>query len=342
MRWFRKCESDLLKNPVWGHPVRFCGLSSLLVVSWPLYPASAASDGSGDVGVSAVPLSLLSEDFENGGAMPDGWTQTNVTGSLQWVFQAGGNYGEPDSAYSGSYNALLYCENYDYPQTILSTPPIDFGVALGDAQLTFWHYMDDYFGDQDELRVYYKTSAGGAWTLLATYTSEVKVWTQQTVSLPNPGGTYYVGFEGTARFGFGICIDDVEVTGQIPTGSFAEWAETYCPGMTLAEAFVDDRNDDGVQNGFEYAFGTNWTSGTLLLSMASSSGVPVVDIPRQTLTSLPYADIYLEMTSSLSPASWSSNGIESVTDPGMPANRFWFKPAEQGTNAFFRLKGTLR
>lgn len=329
------------------------GLISLLLVVCPPFFARADAPGgdavmtggavaSAGVSVSSVPLTLLSEDFENGGSMPDGWTQEYVSESLDWVFQAGGNYSQPANAHGGAYNALLYVEDYTYPQTILSTPPIDFGVALGNAQLTFWHYMEDYFGDQDELRVYYKTSAGGSWILLETYTNSVPIWTQQTITLPNPGSTYYIGFEGKASYGYGICIDDVEVTGQIPSGSFSEWAETYCPGMTLAEAFLADRDEDGVQNGFEYAFGTNWTSGTLLLSMASSSGVPVVDIPRQTLTSLPYADIYLEMSRSLNPPSWSSNGIEWVTDPGVPANRAWLKPAEEGTNAFFRLRGSLK
>ena len=68
--------------------------------------------------------------------------------------------------------------------------------------------------DQDTLTVYYRTSAGGTWIQLATYTANVSAWTRQTVPLPNPSGTYYIGFLGNAKYGYGVCIDDVVVSGQ--------------------------------------------------------------------------------------------------------------------------------
>lgn len=159
----------------------------------------------------------FSENFENGGAMPLGWGQEDITSSPGWTFQSGGINGYPASAHGGSgYNAIMYIYDYSYPKTKLISPMIDFGTKLQNAQLTFWHCMTVWSGDQDELRVYYKTSAGGTWTLLATYTTSVASWTQQTIALPNPSSSYYIAFEGNAKYGYGVCIDDVQVTGSVP------------------------------------------------------------------------------------------------------------------------------
>ncbi|MBT7299871.1 MAG: hypothetical protein HN849_10175 [Victivallales bacterium] len=80
--------------------------------------------------------------------------------------------------------------------------------------MTFWHCMVGWEGDQDELRVLYRTSTAGSWTLLETYTTSVPSWTQRTLALPDPGSSYYLAFEGNAKFGYGVCIDDVQVTGK--------------------------------------------------------------------------------------------------------------------------------
>ncbi len=317
------------------------GNSTRYYAAWSVSGGSAYSS-SLTASATTENTAIFSEDFENGGLIPIGWTQTQVTSTASWNFQSGGHNGYPSVARGGSYNAFLYYESSAEHKTILSTPPIDFGHALENARLTFWHCMQLWSPDLDELRVYYKTSAGGSWILLAEYTDEVGDWTQQTVVLPNPCSTYYIGFEGNAQYGYGVCIDDVEVVAGFTADSFDAWAQTHCPGVAAVNVFTADRDEDGVANGFEYAFGTNWTAGALLLDMALSAGSPVVDIPRQISETATYVDIYLEMTRSLSPASWSSNGIESVTDPAEPGNRSWFRPVQQGSNAFFRLKGALK
>ena len=158
----------------------------------------------------------FAEGFENGGAIPSGWTREYVSGTLPWTFEAGSDTGYPSSAHGGSYNACLYVDDDTLPTTKLVSPPIDFGFSPQNAQLKFWLWMQSWSGDQDQLRVYYKTSAGGTWSLLATYTKNVSSWTQQTVSLPNPNSTYYIAFEGNARYGYGVCIDDVQVTASNP------------------------------------------------------------------------------------------------------------------------------
>ena len=158
----------------------------------------------------------FTEGFENAGVIPNGWTQEYVTGTADWTFQSGGYLSHPASAHGGSYNALLYYAASSDHKTKLVLPMIDFGAATQNAQLTFWHYMQLWPPDQDELRVYYKTFASGSWTLLATYTTSVASWTQQTISLPSPNSTYFVAFEGNAKYGYGVCIDDMAVTADAP------------------------------------------------------------------------------------------------------------------------------
>jgi len=154
---------------------------------------------------------VLSESFSSS-AIPSGWTQQHVSGlSTSWTFMSGGINGHPFAAYDGAYNAVLYNPSTSPSVERLITPQLNL-TGASSASLSFWHAQESWFGDQDELRVYYRTSASGAWNLLATYTSSIVAWTQRTISLPSINGTYYLAFEGTAKYGFGACLDKVVVT----------------------------------------------------------------------------------------------------------------------------------
>ncbi|MBC8384205.1 MAG: trypsin-like peptidase domain-containing protein, partial [Candidatus Cloacimonetes bacterium] len=153
-----------------------------------------------------------SEGFENGGAIPDCWSQEYVVDTQDWEYQNGGHSSNPASAHSGSYNAYLYNASTTANVTHLITPPMDLS-GFTSASLTFWHTQAYWSPDQDELRVYYKTSAAGSWNLLATYTSSITSWTEETLSLSGMSSDYYIGFEGTAQYGHGVCLDDIEIDG---------------------------------------------------------------------------------------------------------------------------------
>lgn len=131
-----------------------------------------------------------------------------------------------------------------------------------------------------------------------------------------------------------------------PAGSFEAWARIHSPGMDLPTAFTNDYNADGVPNGFDYAFGSNLASNAPLLNILpgiyATTNLPVLDIPLQMMSTVSYADILIEMTRSLSPASWFTNGTSAINLAAEPANRSWHVPKEVGTNAFFRLRGELK
>jgi hypothetical protein len=85
---------------------------------------------------------------------------------------------------------------------------------LNNPKLKFYHTQQVWGTRQDELRVFYKNSPTGNWNLLASYTNSINAWKADSINLPSPSSTYFIAFEGNARYGLGVCIDEVSVTGQ--------------------------------------------------------------------------------------------------------------------------------
>lgn len=167
----------------------------------------------------ASSTTVFFEGFENGGSIPTGWSQEYVSGSTSWIFTSGGHSGNPASAYEGSYNAQLYLGSWNGVTTRLVTPSLDLSSATAPT-LTFWHTQAAWSGDQDQLKVYYKTSSGSAWNQLAHYTSNITSWTQESLTLPNPGSTYYLAFEGITDYGYGVCLDNVQISVSYPVDTW--------------------------------------------------------------------------------------------------------------------------
>jgi len=158
------------------------------------------------------------EGFENNGQIPNCWSQEQVNSSgVNWVFITGNGGTNPPNAHTGTYNACLSDGSTADNKTRLITPRLDLSSTSAPV-LTFWHTqaVGSTSIRQDQLFVYYKTSLNGAWTLLASYTNSITSWTQRTLTLPNPTDDYYINFEGNAKRGRGVCIDDVSITSSIP------------------------------------------------------------------------------------------------------------------------------
>ena len=179
-----------------------------------------------------------SEGFENGGVIPNCWSQEQVNSSgLNWVFITGSGNSHPAAAHGGTYNACLKDATSADNKTKLITPTLNLAEVTS-PQLKFWHTQAYWTPDQDLLTVFYKTSAGGTWTLLATYTASITVWTQETISLPGATNDYYIAFEGNAKYGYGVCLDDVQVSGSCTTTvpvsiSIAASANPTCQGTSV-------------------------------------------------------------------------------------------------------------
>ena len=153
----------------------------------------------------------FSENFESAD-MPSCWREEYVSGNHSWTYRTGAtNNSGITTAHSGSKNACFQ-SNERGLVTKLVTPYINLATVTN-PYITFWHAQKVWSNDQDELRIYYKASPTGQWTLLKTYTNSIDTWTYDSIALPNASSTYQIAFEGTANYGYGVVIDDITING---------------------------------------------------------------------------------------------------------------------------------
>jgi C1A family cysteine protease len=215
-------------------------------------PPDGGDSNPANVSVSVIPPGpavFLTEGFESAfvSGAPPGWTKSFKTSTVDWTRNVGDSR-SGDTAHSGTYNAMLYYAGTGTHETYLISPVIDFGTGTTDATLEFWHKQVRWPPDQDTLKVYYKTSAGGSWILLASYTTNVPGWTKRTISLPNPGSTYYIGFLGNAKWGYGVCIDDVKVTGIVPAQHTISGYVLEADGNTPVKDVLISTDDNDINS----------------------------------------------------------------------------------------------
>jgi len=198
----------------------------------------------------------LSEGFE-GHSLPTGWTYGYASGTLNWDYITG-DAGSLD-AHSGNFNASFYKASSDDDATKLITPEIDISDALT-ATLTFWHAQQDDGGLQDTLAVYYRTSSSDTWHYLGGWTNSIASWTQETFSLPSPSATYQIAFHGYEEGGYGVVVDDIEVSGTIPCPDPSNQFTTNKRLNSTRLAWTD--NVSGGASSFDIELGTTGFAST--------------------------------------------------------------------------------
>ena len=207
----------------------------------------------------------MQQNFENAGSIPSGWTNEYVSYNIDWIGNTGGyNSSNPTTAHGGTYNAMFYSD-YKGDKTKLVTSVINLSGYIN-CQLSFWHAQVNWVGDQDSLKVYYKTSLGGSWNLLANFSTEAATWTLRSLALPNPNSTYYIAFEGHAEYGYGVCIDDVTVTGTLPSsGPDIILVNSANNGSTFNTCNAEVYDNGGASS--DYTNNNNYT-----ITIASTNG----------------------------------------------------------------------
>ena len=159
------------------------------------------------------------------------WTAELVSGDTNWS-SAAENYNGSVLPLSGAGMAYLY-DNSSVANLV--SLPMDL-TSLASPQVTFSYAQPVWAGDQDELRVWYKAAAGDEWSQIAEYTADTQAWETVTLDLPNASSEYYLAFNGTAGYGYGLTIDDVcvataavsneELLAFLGSGSWRSEAET--------------------------------------------------------------------------------------------------------------------
>ncbi|MBU0766000.1 MAG: choice-of-anchor J domain-containing protein, partial [Bacteroidetes bacterium] len=197
------------------------------------------------------------EDFENGGLIPDCWSQEYVTGTTDWSFEDGDG---TLTAFDGSYCARFY-NTTATDATLLITPELDLS-GLTNPQLSFYHAQRVWLGDQDTLRVLYGTSSTGPWTLIpgAEWTNDIQTWTFEEFLLPAPGATYYIAFKGSEAYGHGVLVDSVVVrdAGSClpPTGLTATYVTDTSATISWTTGGASNWNLEYGPAGFSQGTGT--------------------------------------------------------------------------------------
>jgi hypothetical protein len=193
---------------------------------------------------------LFNENFESG-EMPLNWKEEFNSGAINWRFENGGyttspaipNTRKPISAHGGVYNALFQYQSINNEATKLVTRKIaslEFAIKpelhFYHAQMDWTHYGDAY---HDYLKVYYKNGANKPWTLLRSYTEATSGWVERIILLPENSlsGDYYLAFEGTTNWGWGTCIDDIQII------------ETGVQPKTISDISVEQASDVAVSSG---------------------------------------------------------------------------------------------
>jgi len=152
------------------------------------------------------------DDFESG---LGNWTSSVYSGNEEWIWGSQ-NLNGSVVPLSGSAMAGFFSGNYNNDTASIISPSMDL-TGVDDPQLTFNYTQVQWAGDQDQLRVFYRSSVDGDWVQIGEYTEEVTAWTEITLDLPNPSSDYYVGFQATSGYGYGVTLDDVCVQAALST-----------------------------------------------------------------------------------------------------------------------------
>ena len=143
------------------------------------------------------------------------WQQEYIVNEISWLLGVGNNDGYPFSAYEGSSNVFFKAETLPLTgsTTKLISPVMDL-QSFDSAQLSFFYANPSLSGKQDILRVKYRTQPLEEWILLETFNFNQFSWINVTIDIPGLSDNIQIAFEGEARGGRGISIDQVEIFAQ--------------------------------------------------------------------------------------------------------------------------------
>jgi len=219
------------------------------------------------------------ETFEDDSTTRPAWTQIQEAGTADWTYDTGSSGGSVSTAYEGTYNARFVGQSgTNSPITKLVTPPLDIS-ALSAPTVSFYYAQQDWAGDQNELKVYYRTSDSNPWVEISHYTENVDAWTYEILPLPNPSATYQIAFEGINNYGYANVIDLVTVENQSYVGANLYISEV-CDGPTpeqTDEGFIEIYNPNNYSidlGGLVVERGTNDTGTNFVPDVLVSYTIP--------------------------------------------------------------------
>lgn len=162
------------------------------------------------------------ETFEDASPTQSQWvceyvagTNSSVPSGLFWSIKTTtsvGYYSSP-GAYDGSKMAVFDTRSHTRDAVARFISPVMDLSGVTNPTLDFYYRNMVWGGDQNVLNIYYRTSASGTWTLIATFDTNVPSWINSgSINLPNPSSTYQIALEGVADYGYGLDVDNLRVS----------------------------------------------------------------------------------------------------------------------------------
>ena len=200
------------------------------------------------------------EDFETASPSLPCWSQIQEVGAGNWTFATGAGGGTILAAQSGTNNARFVSQSgVNSPITKLVSPVFDL-TTLTTPKLLYYYGQEDWAGDQNQLKIYYRISASDPWVQIAHYTANVAAWTKDSLILPNPSATYQIAFEGINNYGRANVIDDVEIKEGLTPCSIPSNLTAF--NITQTSAMLDwTENGTATEWNIEWGF-QGFTLGT--------------------------------------------------------------------------------
>ena len=171
------------------------------------------------------------------------------------------------------------------------------------------------------------------------------------MELPNPTSTYILEFKGKAQWGFGVNLDEIQLTGDYTNQEmtvYQQWKEGYYGDPDYGDA--EDSDGDGLTTLEEFVFGADPTvadSEAALLNGYVQDDAFYVTY-REGVKAREYGAVFTLQSSTnlLDAAAWSSVGMTFVDEAD---SNTWYQviytygDGSMGTapQRFYRLKATL-
>ena len=136
------------------------------------------------------------------------WRNEYVVGNGDWGLYSGANGGTITQPAVGGYNLGFVSQSGNNSPVSNAISPVFDLTSLVGPRIKFFYAQEQWAGDQNYLRVLYRAVDTDPWTEIWSDSSEVDVWTEVIVNLPNSSATYQVAFQGINNFGRRNVVDE--------------------------------------------------------------------------------------------------------------------------------------